>query len=166
MVTMVRRETVFECPLERAFQAPMLSDLSRVHTGLGLMPSVTHCEDDAAWGVVGSTKRVFMARTLAFRGGFASVDRVLERTENVRWTIEVSEFQLWLFGLSRFVGTWETTPLGPDRVRVVYTYALHGDAAWAPVQWLFGKSFWWVYMGQVLENVRALASGTAPFRHP
>jgi hypothetical protein len=158
----VRRETTFACSLERAFRAPMLGDITKVHTGLALMPRVTHCTDDAGWGAVGSSKRVFMSKTPVFAGGFASVDRVLERVENVRWTIEVSEFQPWVLGFTRFVGTWETAARARDEVHVRYTYALHGSGPLAPAQWLFGKTFWWRYMGQVLENVRALALGDAP----
>jgi hypothetical protein len=40
----VKETTIFNCSLERAFKTPMLCDVSKVHTGYGLMPAVTHCE--------------------------------------------------------------------------------------------------------------------------
>lgn len=162
----VQRTTIFRCSLERAFQSPMLGDIRQVHTGFGPMPRVTHCTDDTGWARVGSTKHVHMAPTLGFAGGFASIDRVVERVENVRWTIEVSEFQQWMFGFNRFVGEWETRHRAPNEIEVVYTYTLHGGAAWlAPVQWLFAHTFWWIYMGRVLENVRKIAYANEPFAH-
>jgi hypothetical protein len=164
MATKVRRTTVFECSLERAFKAPMLCDVTKVHTGFGLMPRVTHCTDDSTWGTVGGSKRIFMAPAFGFPGGEASMDRVLERIENERWVIEVSDFRGWMLGFTRFVGEWQTAELVPGTVQVVYTYTLHAGAPLlAPLQWLFAKTFWWVYMGRVLENVRALASGSEPF---
>ncbi len=166
MPVTVRRTTEYRCSLERAFQAPMLCDVTEVHTGFGPMPRVTHCTDDERWGEVGSTKRLFMAPTLGFAGGFAAIDRVLERVENERWTIEVSQFQMWMLGLTRFVGVWETTELAEDRIRIDYTYTLYGEPAWlAPARWLFAKTFYWVYMGRVLENVRRIATSGAPLRH-
>lgn len=166
MIVHVTRTATYRCSLERAFKAPMLGDIRRVHTGFGPMPRVTHTTDDADWGAVGSRKRVYMAPTLGFGGGFASLDAVLERVEGVRWTIQVSELQMWMLGFTRFVGTWETTERAPGAVAITYTYALHAGAPWlAPAQWLFGKTFWWVYMGRVLENVRTIAEGDAPFAH-
>jgi hypothetical protein len=162
----VRRTTVYHCSLERAFKAPILGDVRQIHTGFGPMPAVTHCTDDADWGAVGSAKRVHMAPTLGFGGGFASMDRVLARVENERWTIEVSGFQGWMLGFTRFVGDWETRALAPGEVEIVYTYTLHAGAPWlAPLQWLFAHTFWWVYMGRVLENVRRLAESNGAFPH-
>lgn len=166
MAITIRRTAEYLCPLERAFKAPMLGDIRRVHTGFGPMPRVTHCTEDADWGRVGSRKRVHISRTLAFAGGFASTDSVLERVENRRWTIEVADFQMWMLGFTRFVGEWETTELEPGRIRIVYTYTLHGGSPLlAPLRWLFAHTFWWVYMGRVLENVRTIAYDGAPFPH-
>ena len=44
---------VYECSLERTFKTPMLCDLSKVHTGFGIMPIVTHTTDDKEWGKLG-----------------------------------------------------------------------------------------------------------------
>ena len=87
MTTTVSVRTIFPCSLERAFKTPMLCDVSKVHTGYGIMPRVTHCTDDGYWGTPGSSKKVFVAPSPTQKGGFASVDNVLERVENVYWTI-------------------------------------------------------------------------------
>jgi hypothetical protein len=160
----VSRSTVFRCSLERAFKAPMLCDISKVHTGFLVMPKVTHCTHDEGWGQVGSSKRVIGARSIAFKGGEASTDRVLERVENQYWKIQVDDFQTWIVGFERFVGEWRVTELAPGEVRVDYTYTLHAGAPLLALpQWLFAKGFWPVYMKRVLENVRVLAEGDAPF---
>ncbi len=166
MQTRVSLTTVFRCSLERAFKTPMLCDISKVHTGFGPMPRVTHCTDDARWGQVGGTKRVFSGRAWTFAGGEASIDRVLERVENDHWVIEVTEFKTWMLGFTRFVGEWRTTELAPDEVRVDYTYTLHAEAPWLlPLQWLFARVFWRIYMGRVLENVRAMAYTNEPYQY-
>ena len=74
--------TTFECSLERAFKTPMLSDVCKVHSGYGLTPKVTHCLDDASWGKPGGSRRVFMQKNIAFVGGEAALDTVIERKEN------------------------------------------------------------------------------------
>jgi hypothetical protein len=62
MYTKVSVSTVYRCSLERAFKTPMLIDVSRVHTGMGVMPAITHSSDDEGWGVPGSTKKVYAAK--------------------------------------------------------------------------------------------------------
>lgn len=166
MQTKVTVTTVFRCSLERAFKTPMLCDVSKVHTGFGLMPRVSHCTDDARWGTIGGTKRVFAAKSLTFAGGEASIDRVLERVENEHWKIEVTDFKSWMLGFSRFVGEWKTTELAPNEVRIDYTYTLHADVPWLyPLNWLFAKTFWKIYMGRALENIRAMAEGSEPYQY-
>jgi 2-succinyl-5-enolpyruvyl-6-hydroxy-3-cyclohexene-1-carboxylate synthase len=41
MTTSVTVQTIYHCSLERAFKTPMLCDVSKVHTGYGIMPKVT-----------------------------------------------------------------------------------------------------------------------------
>lgn len=163
----VKLSTVFRCSLERAFKSPMLSDISKVHTGFVVMPRVTHCTHEEGWGQPGSSKRVIGARSLTFGGGEVSTDRVLERVENKYWKIQVDEFRTWVLGFEKFVGEWATTELARDEVRVDYTYTLHSKGALLALpQWLFARLFWPVYMRRVLENVRAIAYSNEPFVHP
>lgn len=158
MTTTVTVTTTFHCSLERAFKTPMLCDVSKIHTGFGLMPRVTHCTDDASWGKPGGSKKVFTAASPTFKGGEASVDRMLERIENRYWKIEVSEFKSWMLGFSKFVGEWKTTELRENTILIEYTYTLHSDIALLyPLNWLFAHTFWRMYMKRVLENVRKLA---------
>ncbi|MEZ5012700.1 MAG: hypothetical protein R2794_00250 [Chitinophagales bacterium] len=158
---------IFHCSLERAFKTPMLCDVSKVHTGYGLMPAITHCSDDANWGKPGGTKKVYAARSLTFKGGEVSMDKVIERVENKYWIIEVSDFKSWMLGFDRFTGTWKTTELAENTVQIDYTYTLHARTIlFFPLNWLFTKWFWHVYMKKVMENIRRLADKKEPYLYP
>lgn len=163
----IQIQAVFECSLERAFKTPMLCDVSKVHTGYGLMPRVTHCTEDADWGKPGGRKKVFAAKSWAFRGGEASSDTVLERLENERWKIQVDDFTSWMLGFYKFVGEWKTTELAPNRIQVDYAYTLYANnPLWYPFNWLFARLFWKTYMKRVMENVQKLAYAEAPYLYP
>ena len=158
METSVKVTSIYNCSLERAFKTPMLCDISKVHTGYGIMPKVTHCSDDENWGQPGFTKKVYASKSLMQKGGFASVDKVIERIENKYWKIEVNEFQVWMLGFSKFVGEWQTTEIERNKILVEYTYTLHSDIALLyPINWLFARTFWKIYMYSVLENVKRMA---------
>ena len=160
-------ETIYNCSLERAFKTPMLCDVSKVHTGYGVMPRVTHCTDDEHWGKPGHSKKIFVGKSLTQKGGWASVDKVIERVENVYWKIEVSDFKSWMLGFSKFVGEWQTTELEPNKIAIQYTYTLHSDVTLLyPFNWLFAKTFWKTYMKRVLENVRKMACNNEPYLYP
>jgi len=160
----VKTQTVYNCSLERAFKTPMLCDVSKVHTGFGIMPRVTHCTDDENWGKPGFGKKVFVAPSLTQKGGWASVDTVLERMENKYWKIEVSDFKAWMLGFYKFTGEWQTTELAPNRILIDYTYTLHANFPLLyPLNWLFAKTFWRIYMNHVLENVRQMAYNNEPY---
>ena len=158
MKSRVRLTTIYHCSLERAFKTPMLCDVSNVHTGYGIMPKVTHCTDDEHWGKPGFSKNVFVAKSLTQKGGWASVDKLIERVDNKYWEFEVSEFQSWMLGFSKFAGCWKTTELEPNKILIEYSYTLHSDIALLyPLNWLFTKTFWKIYMKRVLENIRKMA---------
>ncbi|MCW5907606.1 MAG: hypothetical protein KIS94_07095 [Chitinophagales bacterium] len=164
MQTKVNISTIYHCPLERAFKTPLLCDVTKVHTGYGIMPKVTHCTDDENWGQPGSTKKVFVAKSLTQKGGFASLDKVLERIENKYWKFEVSDFQSWMLGFSKFTGEWQTTEIAENEILVNYTYTLHSDIALLyPINWLFAKTFWKTYMKRAMENVRQMAYNNEPY---
>jgi hypothetical protein len=132
--------TIYHCSLERAFKAPILCDVRKVHTGYLLMPRVTHCTGDENWGQAGQSKKVFVAKSITQKGGWASIDTVHERVENQKWTIEVSDFQSWMLGFYKFTGEWQTKALAPGKILVQYTYTLHADKVWLyPLNWLFTK---------------------------
>jgi hypothetical protein len=125
---------------------------------------VTHCTDDENWGKPGYGKKVFVAQSLTQKGGWASNDKVIERIDNKYWKIEVSDFQYWMLGFTKFVGEWETTELEPGKILIRYTYTLHSDSPLLyPLNWLFAKTFWRVYMKRVLENIRKLADQNEPY---
>ncbi len=166
METKVKVSMIFDCALERAFRTPLLCDVSKVHTGYGLMPKVTHCTEDEKGGIVGSTKKVHVAKSLTQKGGFASVDKVLERIENKYWKFEVSDFQSWMLGFTRFTGEWQTTEIGKDKILVDYTYTLYSNIPLLyPINWLFANTFWKIYMRRVLNNVKQMAYAKEPYKY-
>lgn len=164
MITEVKVSTVYECSLERAFKTPMLCDVSKVHTGFGLMPKVTHTSDDNDWGKPGSSKKVYVAKSLSQKGGFASVDHIVERKENQYWIIQVDDFQTWMLSFYKFVGEWKTTQIEDEKIKIDYTYFLHSNNRLLyPFNWVFGKIFWKTYMKRVLENIREMAYNKEPY---
>lgn len=162
----IKVSTTYKCSLERAFKTPLLCDVSKVHTGFGLMPKVTHCTDDENWGQVGSTKKVYAAKSLTQKGGFVSVDKIFERIENEYWKFQVNEFQSWMLGFYKFIGEWKTTETEPKNILVEYTYTLYSDILLLyPLNWLFARTFWKTYMKRVLENVRQMAYNNEPYKY-
>jgi hypothetical protein len=166
MISTTKVTTTYNCSLERAFKTPILCDVSKVHTGYGLMPMVTHCQEDENWGKPGFSKKVYVAPSLTHKGGEASTDKVIERIENKYWKIEVSDFKSWMLGFSKFVGEWRTTEFEPNKIQIEYTYSLHSDIALLyPLNWIFTKTFWRSYMKRVLENVRKMADAQEPYQY-
>jgi hypothetical protein len=156
--------TIYNCTLERAFKTPMLCDVSKVHTGFGFTPKVTHTTNDENWGKVGSSKKIFTEKSLTQKGGFTSVDSVLERKENQYWKIQVDAFQSWSMGFYKFVGEWKTTELYQHKILIEYTYTMHSNIlVLYPLNWLFTKTFWKIYMKRVLENIRKMAVQKEPY---
>jgi hypothetical protein len=167
MVSKIKVSTQLNCSLERAFKTPILCDVSKVHTGYGIMPKVTHCTEDDNWGKPGFSKKVFVAKSFTQKGGWASVDKVIERIENSYWKIEVTDFQSWMLGFSKFVGEWKTTELETNKILIEYTYTLHSDIALLyPLNWIFAKTFWKTYMKRVIANVRTLSQNCEPYLYP
>ena len=162
----IKIKTTYNCSLQRAFKTPMLCDTSKVHTGFGLMPKVTHCTEDENWGQVGSRKKVYAEKSLTQKGGFVSVDNILERIENDYWKIQVDDFQSWMLGFYKFVGEWKTAEIEPNNILIEYTYTLHSNTPlFYPLNWLFAKTFWNTYMKRVLENVRQMAYSNEPYQY-
>ena len=45
----IKVSTIYKCALEPAFKTALLCDVSKVHTGFGLMPKITHSTEDENW---------------------------------------------------------------------------------------------------------------------
>lgn len=160
-------ETTYHCALEQAFKTPMLCDVSKVHTGHGLMPKVTHCTEDENWGQPGSSKKVFVGKSPTFKGGESSVDNVIERIENKYWKIEINNFKAPMFGFTKFEGEWETKEIKENTIAVTYTYTLYaGNFLLYPINWLIARLFWKKYMKHVLENIRSMIQNNEPYLYP
>lgn len=166
LTTSASLTAVFDTDLERAFKTPMLCDVTRIHTGSWVTPQVTHTTDDSTWGRVGGSRRIHMVKTPLFKGGEASLDRVLERVENDHWIIEVCEFKTWSMGFVKFQGEWYTRALPEGGVHILYKYTLFSTSrVLHPLHWLFTKLIWRSYMKQVLGNIRTLTVEQAPYMH-
>ncbi len=165
MITKVKISSTFECSLERAFKTAILCDLSKIHTGMGVMPKVTHTTDDNNWGIAGSSKNVHFEKSFLQKGGYGSVDRIIERNENKYWIIQVDSFQSWMLSFYKFVGKWETTQIAFNKIKIDYSYSLYSNNILLyPLNWIFGKIFWKRYMQQVLENIRDLIDKKEPYQ--
>ena len=164
MIFEVKTGTTYNCTLERAFKTAMLSDLSKIHSGYIFMPKVTHVTNDENWGKAGSIKKVFVAKSLTQKGGFAFMDRIIQRKENDFWKIQVYDFQFWMMGFSKFDGEWKVKKLEEEKTEIEYTYWLHAENPLLyPLNWIFVKMFWKRYMKRVLENVRYMAVNKEPY---
>ena len=164
MTFKVSTSTHYTCSLERAFKTGFLCDLTKVHTGYGLSPPVTHTTDDENWGEVGSSKKVFVAKSLIQGGGYAFTDHVIERQENAYWKIQIDDFQSWMAGFSKFVGEWKTTKVEDGKILVEYDYTLHAEKPqFYILNWLFAKLFWKTYMKKVLSNIEVMIANDEPY---
>jgi hypothetical protein len=142
----------------------MLCDVSKVHTGFGLMPKVIDCTEDKDWGKIGSSKKVFVEKSFTHAGGFGSVDNVIDRIENKYWKIEVNQFQAWMLSFNQFIGEWQTTEVEKNKIFIEYTYTLYSTNVFLyPINWIFTKTFWRKYMKKVLENVRQITIDKEPY---
>ena len=158
--------SIFECSLERAFKTPMLCDVTKVHTGYGVMPKVTHTTNDKNWGKVGSSKKIYVGKSFSQKGGFASMDSIIKRVENEYWVIQVDEFQSWMLGFYKFIGEWKTTKIEERKILVEYTYSLYSkNPMYYLFNWIFAKTFWKIYMKRVLENIREMAYNEEPYKY-
>ena len=164
MISKVKIAAIHHRSFGGAFKRPILCDVSKVHTGCGMMTKVTHCNDDKNWRQKWSRKKVFATKSLTQKGGFASVDKVIERIENKYWVFEVCEFQSWMLGFYIFVGQWKTTTLEPNKIEVEYAYELHSSMlVQYLINWLFPKLFWNIYIKRVLENIREMVDNNEPY---
>lgn len=166
MQTRTELTTVFNCSLERAFKSPMLCDITKVHSGYGMMTRITHCTEDETWGKVGGSRRTFMAGSFLYKPGQFAMDKVLERRENEYWKIQLYEIKPWILGFNKFEGEWFTTREAENKIHIRYVYTLFSDQ-WIlyPFQWLFTKTIWRIYMRHVIEKVRGLVTSEAPYLH-
>ncbi|MBK7669746.1 MAG: hypothetical protein IPJ32_21930 [Sphingobacteriaceae bacterium] len=166
MQTTTKITATFDTTLERAFKSPMLCDITKVHTGYGITPKVTHCTEDEVGERLAVAEKSRSWKTLTVKAGETSLDKVLEREENHYWKIEICEFSSPMFGFEKFQGEWITTQLPNGKIEIIYIYTLFSNSLLLyPFHFLFTKLVWRNYMKHVLENVRKLAMDKAPYLH-
>ena len=160
----VQIKRTINCHIERAFKCPMLCDVKLVHTGYGIMPRITGVSHDESWGKIGGSKRIYANKSWIQKGGFVSMDHVLERIENKTWKIRVDQFQTWMLGFYQFDGTWVTHKLDNELIEITYTFELYANGFMLyPLQWTFANVFWKNYMKKVYQNVEALILSETPY---
>lgn len=156
----------FNCSLERAFKSPMLCDVTKIHTGYGIMPRVSHCTEDENWEKIGGSRKVFTVKTPLFKGGEAALDTVIDRQENKNWKIEISDFKYWAMGFTKFVGEWFTSANKDGTTEVRYVYTLFSKSVLAyPFHWFIAKTIWRLYLKHALKNIHQLACNKEPYVH-
>ena len=166
MKIFVSINSTFHCSLERAFKTPMLCDITKVHTGFLFSPKVIGVEEDEGWGQIGSSKKIIAAPSITQSGGFLFMDRITDRKENVKWKLQVDNFQSWMWGFTKFEGEWITEEVKTNEVVITYNYVLYANKPlFYPINWLFARVFWKVYMKRVLENVREMAYDEEPYQY-
>ena len=84
----------------------MLCDMRKGYTGFGVILKVTQATNDKDWGEPNSSKKVFVSKILTRKGGFVSIDHIIERIEN---------------------GYWKTAEIKPNEILVKYTYCLYSN---------------------------------------
>lgn len=160
----IKIQELFTCSLERAFKAPMLCDVLKVHTGYLFMPKALRVYNDDAWGTIGGTKEIVFARSIANPSEMVLHDRVLERIENKYWKIQVWQPNARLLFFSHFIGEWEVNQKNPNKISIVYSYTLHFSTfILFPFAWMFAHFFWKAYMGNVMRNIKSMAEGKEAF---
>ena len=154
----------FQCSMERAFKTPILGDATKILTGFGVIPPVTHFTDDETWGSV-LGKRIPHAKPNFFsKGGAIGIDTVLVRTENTYWKWEVKDFMQPSLGFTAFQGELLFSDLGNGSIEVKWRYTLFSNVlALYPIQWLFTKVFWKGQMRRGIRNMKVLAETEAPY---
>ena len=71
-----------------------------------------------------------------------------------------------MLGFYKFEGEWKMAEIGPNKILVEYTYTLYSDKALLyPVNLLFAKTFWKMYMNRVVENIRVMAYNNEPCKY-
>lgn len=156
----------FNCSVERAFKAPMLCDILKVHTGYQFMPKAVKVYKDEDWGQAGKSKEVVFAKSIASPSEMVLKDVVLERKENEYWKIEVSNPSGRLLFFSKFIGEWQVNSKGSSP-QITYTYTLvYESGFWTPFAGLFVRLVWKPYMGNVMKNVKRLAESNEVFLYP
>jgi hypothetical protein len=153
----------FHCSLERAFKTPILGDATKIHTGYGFFPEVTHFTDDKTWGKPGGHRMVQVKKNMLYATGFWAKDVTHERKENEYWRWELNDFKQWKMGFKKFIGEWRVVDQKDGTILITYSYTIYSNNLIIfPIHWLFTKSIWNSYMKHAMENIKFLAESEAP----
>jgi hypothetical protein len=156
--------STFRCSLERAFKIPMLGDATKIHTGYGFIPAITHFTEDDTWGIPDGHRLAHINRSVLYSKGELAKDIILKRENNKYWKWEVNNFKQWRLGFKKFQGEWFVKDLKNGTIEIIYVYTLYtGNVLFYPFHWLFAKTIWNKYMNHLIHNIKFLAESNAPF---
>jgi len=129
---------VFECSLERAFQAPILGDATKFMKGYLFQPPVTGFEEDQTWGEINGLRYPINNGNLLVKKGRMFKDVILERDENKYWKWTIFDFEFkTLFFIEKAIGEWEVKKLSDNKIEVAYTYTYYSKKKlFNPLTWL------------------------------
>lgn len=154
----------FRCSLERAFKTPILGDATKIHTGYGFMPPVTHFTKDETWGKPGGDRIVYSAKNSFYKEGESALDTVIDRVDNRYWKWVVSDFRQWSMGFTKFQGEWFVEDNKDGTIAIKYVYTLFSKNILAyPFHWFLTKVLWSGYMEHAMQNIKTLAETEAPY---
>jgi hypothetical protein len=158
--------STFHCSTETAFKMPILGDATKIHTGYGLLPSVSHFADDSTWGKPGGYRMVHVKKNLLYKAGLWAKDIIVERNENKYWKWELNNIEQRPMGFKKMEGEWLVEDNNDGTVLITYTYSLYSANAFIyPFHWLFTKLVWHKYMQHATANISAMIATRSPYMY-
>ncbi len=165
MQVRVELTDTFNCPVERAFKAPILGDATRFLNGYLFQPAVVAFERDETWGKVNGLRYPVTGGNLFMPPGPFMADKILQRNENHYWQWTIYDFlPTALFFLNYAVGEWTVKSIDANRTHVTYSYTFYSRNLLKHLMTLaFAKIQWNGMMRQALRGIREQAESEEPF---
>lgn len=156
---------IFNCSLERAFQAPILGDATQFLNGYLLQPPVIRFEDDETWGQVNGIRYPVVKANFLFKESRIFLDEILKREENKYWKWQVYKFTTWtLFFVKKGIGEWKVEQLADNEIKVNYTYSYYPKhVIYYPLAFLFVKIQIKGMMKKAIRGIKLQAESGNPF---
>jgi hypothetical protein len=165
---LIENRGVFNCSLQRAFESPILGDATRFLSGYRLQPGVVGFEDDSTWGHAAGVRYPITLGNLFLPRGRLLTDRIVERSEGIRWRWEIFDFRGSVRHLiQRAEACWEVSGHESNRVSVVYSYRYYPSrSVLYPALVLFAKLQLEGMHRKAFREIQAFAESDAPLTYP
>ena len=155
----------FSCARERAFGVALLGDATRVMSGYGPVPPVSHFTHDESWGQVGSSRIPHTSGNFLAKPGPVGFDQILSRVENEHWSWQMTDLEhTAFFFLNRAMGEYSVDDNGDGTISVTWTYYMYPSrSVLFPLTWLFVRSVWAGVMRRGIRAMQEQAESNVPF---